>query len=201
MQRSDSKIRLIIILSALFYMLTGCQSGGLDPVEFKEWVEDENNGIRQTILTDSVTLILQYTPPAYQVVMEKKAIKISNSEFANALEEYQGMICFKLIILDKDGKSAFGTINNSVDSLYHLFGLQNDFKLAFQKDTLPCLMYHYESHGGIGPDCMIIGFEGNRFSINEGFSFIYEDKVLNIGEVVFPFHKEAINKIPDLKTQ
>lgn len=192
---------LMIAALCLSAALTGCDSGSLGPRKFKSWIEDEKNGLKRSVEQNGYRFMLQYKPVEYVVVMEEQKDRITKAVLNQRKEELGGMVYFNLSILNPEGKSAFAENTVPGDPDYHQFNIQQDFYLVSANDTLPCLMYHYENHGGISPDVMLLGFENREKLSESGFSFIYADRVLNCGIVKTDYDKNTILNIPKLKTK
>jgi hypothetical protein len=197
-------VRLYILSCLCFIflgLLAGCNRNSLSPVKLKAWVEDQKNGLKQTAIKANYTFTLQYTPPDYMVVMDKKTKDILQSDYEEALLKFKGLVNFNLTILDKNSPLSFEGDAGISGAEYHNFGIQQDFKLVTGNDTLPCAMYQYESHGGISPDKMLVAFENKDDKYLKGFSFLYNDKILKTGPVVFNYRPETLISIPKLKTR
>jgi len=194
-------VPLVIVWVIFLILVIACDEGGLSPIEYKKWVEDENNGLKQELVVDSIIFLLQYTPVDYLVVNEKKSEEITATELHTMREKRKALVCFKLTILNPDRTGYFSQASEKSFGAYHLFSIENDFKLTCNADTIDCLMYQYENHGGISPDCMLIGFSNKNIDINNGFDVVYVDKIMHIGNVVFSYNKETIKSIPNLITK
>ena len=84
---------------------------------------------------------------------------------------------------------------------YFAFNMQNDLSLVAGKDTLACVLHHFERTYNIAPYCdFLIAFElpvKNNSQVEDKI-FIFEDKLFKLGTIKLKIKKEDLHKVPTL---
>lgn len=104
---------------------------------------------------------------------------------ASSKKEYNKLICYELRISSNkynDLLKSF-TENELTEKLNYLNSkIQLDFKIIHGKDTLPCVMAHFERNYGVAPYLSIqIAFENSISLNNQDYSILYDDHLFNNG--------------------
>ena len=192
-------MRFVILAVIIFITIIGCD-GGLTPAKYRQWVENEKNGLLQKQSKNGYKFLLQYEPLEYIVVRESQSSSVSQDVLNKRTGALNGFVYFALKILNDKNQNAFNN-DSVINKNYYLFDMQKDFKLINNKnDTLLCAFYQYENHGGVNPDEILLGFDRTNKIINEGFTLLYDANILGLGKMTFKFNKEVLQRIPKLKT-
>ena len=82
---------------------------------------------------------------------------------------------------------------------YYTSHVQRDLKLVVGSDTLDCSLSHFERTYGVAPyNTLVLAFDGGQES-EEGFSLIYDDRVLGLGRTKFTIDQKDLDRLPTLK--
>lgn len=193
--RKIISIILILIFICNYY---SCSDGSLRAEQYQQWVENEKNKLIQKQLINDYQIILQYEPLEYIVVKESQGKNVSKELLKKRTSELTGFTYFDLKILNSKNQNAFNN-EAKTNKNYHLFDMQKDFCLIINNnDTVGCCFYLYESHGGVSPDEILLGFENSNI---DGFTLMYNADILGIGKIKFNYNKEILQRIPKLKTR
>ncbi len=192
------QICFFVIICLFCAQLFSCGQRSLSSKEYLEWVENEKNGLLQKNIVNGFQFYLQYEPLEYIVVKESQKNEISKEYLEKRKKELEGYTYFTLTILNNNNQSPFKTDSADIAG-YHEMSMQQDFSFVCSSmDTLPCTFYLFENHGGISPDKILLGFENNSNLITNGFTLIYNAKILKLGSIRFSYSKEDLQQIPEL---
>jgi hypothetical protein len=179
----------------------------LESGDYIKWIENEENGLLVKKTLGDFTFSLQYKPLDYVALSHFKRSNIKNEEFEKKKNEFEGMQYFTLRVQSASNKNFLKAGIQSKDEeyarlQYFAFNMQNDLTLIDGKDTLKCVLHHFERTYNITPYAdFVIGFEsGNKGSqlTNNDKVLIYNDQVLNLGTIKIKINKQSLNRIPTL---
>lgn len=174
----------------------------LSPREYVSWIEDKNNGLKVEKKIGEFTYMFQYKPTDYVVAMDLKMDSISKAIFQKKGDEYSGLQYFNFRISTESGgellkknvadeRDYYGRIQ------YFSFDMQNDLKLIDGKDTLKCLLFHFERVFGLAPYAtFLLGFPVSQNRENK--TLFYDDKIFGLGRIYLTVQSKNINKLPSL---
>lgn len=192
-------------MAGLFY-LTGCKAlSQLSALDFVAWVENPDNGLRESKTLDGICFDLQYKPAEYVVLRENLVIPGSAAEMNNETSLLSDMQYFTLRISREDGRDLLQDEPNGMDQfsarlVYFSGAMQHDIKLIDGNDTLPCQLFHFERTFGVDTrSTFLVGFQSRSTDELNDKTFVFEDHELGVGPVMITIEKESIQNIPLLK--
>ena len=195
----------IIKILFLFIIITffSCKKKTLSRDDYAEYVTNEDNGlIKKQEFNGGITVELLYQPLEYIYLKERKESAISLKDFENWKIEKTNYEFYILRLrsnktneISQHNASNFGEYTQTLD--YLISDFQNDIVKVTGKDTLACLLYHYERNFGISAN--------NNFSLifskdkqNTDKTIVIDLKMYDLGNVKFKFTKEDIDNLPKL---
>jgi hypothetical protein len=208
---------IIAIISSIFFRECGDHES-LKPVEYVAWVEDMKNGLKVEKVIDDYIFSLQYKPLDYTVLKAERKPGVSEQELNKKVAEIADLQYFTFQISSKTGggellKSGINGKDEYEKRIqYFSSAMQNDIKLIDGKDTLPCVLFHFERTYNLTPYTNFdLGFE---YGVEEkkarlahlpieykSKTLLYNDHALNVRAVEVVVKNENLNKIPNLITQ
>ena len=194
-----NKLKLLVLI----VILTACGKQKLSPEYYVAWVENKKNGLSISKEFNDVNFQILYKPANYIVAKEFLNGGIKKEEVQKRLKELGDMQYFTLRI--KSNKSNellsadIANENEYYQRLEYFMGpMQDDIKLIDGVDTIPCAIHHFERSYGIAPyNNFIIAFTQTKNKENDK-TFVFEDKILGTGTVMFKVKSEDINNIPNI---
>ncbi len=187
--------------------IVGCQKGELQPVEYMKWIENENNGLRVKKEIGNFEFMLQYKPLEYVTLLEQKMANTQSDSIRRRTLELGDMQYYTFRITSKKDDEMLKTGVQSEEDYYgrldyFISAIQDDIALVDGKDTLPCLLYHFERNYALAPySNMVLGFKNIvKKNIINNKTFIYDDAVLGTGPVQITIKGNDLLQIPKLKT-
>jgi len=144
--------KFYIILFFLTLIISGCRQS-LSPVDFINYVENENSGLKKINKTDWVKYTLQYNPPQYYLM--KKILSpdimqsITRKEFDSLVNGYSDLYFFDLKIENIENGNPL--LKNRVESEYKYYerlnyfiaGAESSIFIEGGSDSIPCVLYHF----------------------------------------------------------
>lgn len=174
----------------------------LSPREYISWVDDKDNGLKVEKMIGEFTYMFQYKPTDYVVIMDIKKDSIGKSELQKKTEEYNGLQYFNFRMSTESGGELLK--KNVVDEndynsriQYFSFDMQKDIKLIDTKDTLDCVLFHFERVYGLAPYAtFLLGFP---FTENNGNKTLaYDDKIFDSGTIYLTIQSKNIKNLPSV---
>ena len=199
-----SKYSIIILV---FIVFTNCSKATKNKEDFISYLNNEENDLTQKKMFNDVSFILNYEPIELKVLQDFNFKQVPAKKMEEKKKEYEGMIYFKFKLQSKDGvaKSPFKNVINSKEGLnklkqYCLSYLINDFYIETNSKTkAPDLFYLEDDFSMLNYNQICLAFDSTNLNIaNEGFTFVYNDQLLNNGLMKFKITKETLNSIPKL---
>lgn len=132
--------------------------------------------------------------------------KINQTQYDSIVRNYDSLLFFNLEIdidnfngellqykLDEDAEASY---NDRVD--YYAFRMQKNISIVLnERDTIPCMLYHFERNYGISPKSnFMIGFKTPSI---KNAVFVYENKCLKTGPIKFALQEKSIVHHPHIK--
>ena len=202
--------KILLYLWGIFLLinLAACHPSRLKPKSYVKWIEDSRHGLKMKKKIGDFIFEIQYKPVGYIALKEASAENnITGNNIEKKEKELSGMYYFTFQINSADEKTPmlkyklkqhdefYGRVN------YFVSYAQEDFILLSGKDTLNCVLYHFEENYNLTSfNRIVLAFDKNDGNTEKNdLVLIFKDRVLNIGEVRFLFHKSKLNNIPELK--
>lgn len=190
----------------LFALLvwSSCNPSSLSPADYMAWVRNDDNGLRVEKVIDQYTFSLQYKPFEYEALQELGPAKATRSSVEAKRAMYDSTQYFTLHIKSGNHQEVLNTNGNALEQAqwleYFMGPAQDDILLVDGKDTLPCILYHFErSYNLDNGNAIVLGFEKTSRSHTGDKEIIYNDQVLETGPVHFTISQAAIQKIPQIR--
>ncbi len=174
----------------------------LTPVEYVQWVRDERNGLKISQQEDKYIYELQYQPIEYLVILQERSEEIKASTLKDEAEKRGDLQYFTFKMSSTKGKGILSDKDLFIENkdIYLLSGLQQDIMLAEGKDTLNCVMFHFEASNNLVPyDQCVLAFEKSE-NPESDITFLFRTQKYADGWIKIPIKRENINRIPKLKT-
>lgn len=197
--------KFILGLSTICLILLACKKV-YSPLDYKNWIESELNGLRKNKTIGKISYELQYETPEYKILMIKGPVQIGKCDIAEETKPYSGLHCFNFTITTFNGVNPVKFDLKSQEEFYARqeylnSNIQNDFFLLNEnKDTVKCVFAHSEREFGIAPHLKIdLAFEKQEQS--ENFKFCYNDRMFNNGMIKFSFDSKLLNDLPELSCE
>ncbi len=184
----------------------------LTPEAYVSWIESDANGLKVRKKIGDFTFAIFYKPLAYLALSELNKDSTTETNLQKKIKEYEGLQYFSFRISAEKQQKELLKVNLKSDEEYYSrieylsFTMQNDLKLIEGKDTLNCVLYHFERVYGLAPFAtFVLGFPltereekspSNKFFTDK--TFLYEDNVFGSGNIYMNIKKESLNRIPEL---
>ncbi len=175
-----------------------------DAREFIE-KESEKNTYKKRI--KEVDFKLKYISNEQMALEDMKGLsEVTQAGFDSIIKNYDSLLFFNLeVTIDnfneemlkyKLGENPEASYNDRID--YYSFRMQKDINLVLsEKDTVPCILYHYERNYGVSPkNNFMIGFKTSKI---RNAVLVYDNKFLNTGTVKFALNEQEILNHPKIK--
>lgn len=201
-------ISLILLIGLFSCHKTGSNSYSIQSAEdMNDFANEEKE--KQTISKKikEVNYNLQYISNEQMALKDVDDIsKISQTQFDSLVKNYDSLLFFNLeISIDNFTDDILkynlgGDMETNYSRLveYYSFKMQNDICLVQnEKDTIPCVLYHYERNYGISPKTnVMIGFKPKTLS---NLVLVYDNKHLKTGTVKFQIEEKNTVNHPHIK--
>ncbi len=198
----------IAILACSAFGLAQCAADPqLTPVQYVNWVENPENGLRVSTAADDFVFTLQYQPIAYNVAREERQPTLSKALLEQETREREGLLyfMFRIALANGQGGSLLkyriqepGEFEQRI--AYCASAMQQDFSLAVGTDTLPCLLFHFERTYDIAPySTFLLGFQ-KPADPEQDLHLRYTDKLFGLEPVSLTIKAAALHSIPPIKT-
>lgn len=176
----------------------------LSPREYVAWVEDKNNGLKVEKEIEEFTYLLQYKPFEYVALMELKKETVGSLELNKKIEEYDGLQYYTFrISTDSRMELLKKNLNEANDYYgriqYFSFDMQKDLKLIEGKDTLDCVLFHFERVYGLAPYAtFVLGFPLTEGTNNK--TLFYDEQIFGAGKIFLTVQSKNCKKLPSVIT-
>jgi hypothetical protein len=198
-------ISIIIFISASSFLFQGCSQQPLDGQDYRSYVENPANQLKQEKQLEDLQMELQYKPFAYIAMQEEQSYELTQAQLGQKQEEFGSLQYYNFsIVLQNGGTDVIARGAEDEDTYqqlinYFSYGLKDDLKLVQGGDTLNCSLFHFARNFNISPSVdFAIAFDdkGN----NADRQFIWDDKVFGLGTVKLTVPGTAVGDLPKLKT-
>ncbi len=186
------------------------------PEELVSWVEDSENGLLKNKQIGDIIYTVLYKPAQYeQVLMGERENPIAADTSKMGTGDEEEVQFFSLAITTEENKQEL--LRHNIESEeeymervnYCISEMQQDITLIDGKDTLPCVLFHFERTYNQSPGATFtLAFpysdeakrqrkNGDNKTKSDKIISIY-DRMFNNGRVNIVFNKESFNQIPVL---
>lgn len=193
----------------LFSACGGREELGMN--EYVRWVENIDNGLKKEKKIDQFAYRVFYKPAEYIALKENRDLieNLSPEAIINRAKDLENYYQFNFDIVSVDGRTSVLQHNLSGGQQeygarinYLVSQAQQDFKLVYGQDTLPCTNYHFEQTFGLSAlNTIVLGFEKPKETQNqeEDIQLVFSNRLFNTGDIKFLFSKNKLAQIPRLK--
>lgn len=192
--------RLFVIL-ILFSFLVSCKKATLSHVDYINWVENEDNGLNVGKEFKDINYQILYKPVSYIVAKELVNGGIKNNEVATRIKELGDMQYATLRIKVANSNEVMGANIKSQNEYYErleyfMNNIQNDLVLIEDKDTLPCLLAHFERSYGLSPYNNFVLAFGKSINKKADKLIVFDDNIFGTGRVILKIENKDIEDEP-----
>ncbi len=173
---------------------TGC--GPIAPEEYRQWVEDPDNGLVQHKEAGDYRYELQYRPLAYSA-LQHYGPSMQSAELDTYTKENGGLQYLELKLSPKNGKDLLQFGAQSEEDLqrraYHFsYRMQERIFLEQQGQRFPCVLYHFERSFDLKPGrTFLLGFAAAPEKTGIDCKVIIEDPFLGSDRLSFHFKQDT----------
>ena len=173
--------------------------------EYVKWVENKDNGLKSQRTIDHFLYTVQYQPSQYMVMKDVRDATISQNEMDEKAKEYDPYQFYAFTIKDTTGTDELLKLDIRSSEEYYARidyfsnGMQRNVFLIDDKDTLPCVMFHFERSFGLAPECrFMLGFNKSKKNKYENSDkvLVYEDNVFGTGIIKIRIDGDQLKKLP-----
>lgn len=197
---------VLIMLACAVASSCSRHAGELSSEEYIAYVNDPKNGLIVSREAGDFLVELQYKPLDYELLMEMGEESGDTTGMELLKKEIGQMQYYVLRIGSKDKKSdMLATDVGSKDDYFNRIGylssgIQQNIRLIDGKDTLSCLLHHFERNYKLSSySNIILAFDANEHNEANDKTLVLDDEVFGIGRLKLTIDKSAIQKIPALR--
>lgn len=203
MQGMLSKCIIILFIISI----TGCGKPEVDYKTYVQWIENENNGLYVQKNVGEYEFSALYKPLDYVVAKELVNGALNKSRVMARKKELGSMQYLNLKIRSTHDnellKAGIRSENEYYQRLeYFMSYMQSDIYMIDGKDTLDCLLFHYERNFGLAPyNTFVLGFNmPSEITATTPYdkTLVYDDKVLGTGKIMLKIDKNELENMPQI---
>jgi hypothetical protein len=176
--------------------------------EYCAYVEDKANGLHVEKTVGEYVFDVQYKPLDYVVAQQQKSTQFTQHVWDSLKTQVSDMQYYTFRIGTVSGKDITKYNLAQTEEFYarlqyFALDMQNDLQLIEGKDTLPCLMFHYERTYGVDPRAaFVVGFDNKRGKKQTepitDRRFVFNDRTLGTGIVQMRIDATSFQQLPTL---
>lgn len=199
------KTSITLIITVIIVSCNSLSKKQLSVKEYSYWFEQNKETFEHEKTVGDYSFKLLFIPPEIKILTEvSNPNEIDEKYYQERLSELKNKIfcSFEITPINQTQTMLETETNNPTEygsKLNYFISLaQQDFYIIQNKDTMRSLSYHFENTYGIKKSNTISMIFENRNS-NGDIEFVFDDKVLNTGPIIFT--QQSFNKtsIPQLK--
>ena len=197
------KASSVALIGFSVLLLCACGPKQLPKAELLQWMEDEDNNLRQTKTEADVTYILQYKTMDY-VLAGKGNAALGDEDPQRLRADTEKSLLFDLYMTCENGKSsplqyrAVSADEVNARYYYYHFRFADDIYLEVNNQKIKPLYCIADKGSGLNNALAFsIGFEREAVGDND-FRFTVNDTRLGSGTVKFLYKQTYIRHIPQL---
>ncbi|MCA6363635.1 MAG: hypothetical protein IM638_11410 [Bacteroidetes bacterium] len=185
-------------------LLAGCAKQALEPVQYRAWVEDEDNGLKVVKNVGDLVFTLQHCPIDYLILREQDQTP-TTEQMNTRRKDLQGAEYYHLRIGTKNKSDVMQYGNASPEDLIRRsdalnFAFQQSIFLCAGTDTLPCTVYQFENSYGLSPDIVInLGFATDAKTQGQPRELFIDEQLFGTGPLYLKINSSAIQSTPLLR--
>jgi len=197
-------MKAIIPLILSILVLGSCTKTKLNPVQYKQYIENPRHGLYVEKNLGEYIFGLQYKPLEFVSMLDQR--NNDTIPLTNKSDQYTGLEHFTLKIKRVDGQSVLKQGGKSLQVYYDLisyfsYGIQNDLSLIIDHDTFSCAISQFERTFEVNPGITILlGFATNIDpEYKNDRTLIFKDHLLGTGTIKIRVKGKNIRNAPGLK--
>ncbi len=198
-------MRLLNILGIICMLLmVSCKPKSVTTEELFAFVNNTDNGFIRSEQIGGYELTVIHQPAELKAALELQDTIPTDAGFKQLLEVKKETMDFIFRIGSKDQKGdaleqGISNLAQYQDRLGYLASaIHHDFMLVNDKDTIPCILHHYERNFQMAHFHQVLLSFKRPENMSDEIRVIYNDRLLGTGKVQFVFKKERINNIPEI---
>lgn len=194
---------LISMLMFLSFVTFSCQPSELTTDKYVSWVMDSKHGLVQQNVAGDFQFEALYQPTAFKAIQDLG----SNASLAAFEKQMEALTNYHYLIFRIQGKgnviktglSDPGEMEKRLSYFKH--ALQQDLFLVQGKDTMPCVLFHFEGTYDLSPQATFsLAFKRPQLGENpKDLELYYFDQILGVDPLALTFTQKSISNLPKLK--
>ncbi|MBA4241928.1 MAG: hypothetical protein C0448_14475 [Sphingobacteriaceae bacterium] len=180
-----------------------CEKTKLSPNDYVNWVEDNDNGLNVSKDFKGISFHVLYKPVNYIVAKEFLNGGVKKNETGKRITELGNMQYVTLRINVSNSNEVLGANLKSQNEYYerleyYMNNIQDDLMLIEDKDTLPCLLSHFERNYGLAPYNDIVLAFGESINKSADKLIVFNDRVFGTGPVMLKINNKNLKNAPSV---
>lgn len=194
----------ILYLVLVIFLFDSCSDKKLNQHEYINWVNDESNGLISIKEISPIKFTLSYKPELYNLIKDKASKDVLLKSLNNTEKDQLLVFNLRIESINKNNEEVIKKGVSQEEYIHRIdylsFQAQNDFKLIYGKDTLPCILYHFErSYTLTSHNNMLLGFKTKNINVKNDLTMYMEDKIFGNGDLYFTIKSENFKSIPKVE--
>ena len=187
-----------------------CNSHKVLPAEYVKYVENPDNGLNLKQKVNGVIYTIQYEPTDYCVMLEERSFSVPEETFETERKRFKGLEHYIFRINKIGMDSLVAKLGDTAKykkgvTEYLDFRIQKDIRLVKGSDTVTCSICQRDANTGISEYYTFsLGFYSKQDEVpvqeaNADRTFLYNNKMLQTGNIMLRMRGKDIDHIPGLK--
>lgn len=201
------KTFLILLLPACLAYACSGGSSRVRPENYFGVLKEEHAGLCTEKTFRDVKFQFRYRPIEEIILDDCGDKRLTDSLYMQLYNNHKDLQYFTLTLSSDRGNDILEYYNGESELVYYQMldylenGIQDDIYLVEGKDTLPCLLSHFERGFGLtNQNNVSLAFKntGPAQSFQTDKVLVYDDKLFSTGTMQFRISKETLNNLPGL---
>lgn len=183
-----------------------CSSAPDTPLAYLEWAKNNRDLLFQQQQSAGYAFELQYRPIP-QIIGQELENLADKEKYNSRYQELKGLQYYNLYVRPLKAKG-MSTINeNQLNkpanlSRYLSYDMQKDLYLVENKDSLPCVLFHFESYADLNKkNNFVLAFPRQDTTDLIPKTIVLKPSVFNKQAIAFTYNQETLTQIPALTWQ
>lgn len=198
----------ILVLFVLSFVIVSCKKEFKSELEFSQWLNDPDNGLKRSQNSGGLSFVLTYLPKPYLAKKEIKNSKADLTETKKIMNSYANSLSFLLTIKPDSTDSEVDIMKTGVKNydeykqrfLAMNFELGESIKLKIGNNELAPTLFNVENTYGLANDINInIVFDNKQIQQipGEKIELVFMDDYFETGIHHFVFQKNKLFDLPE----
>jgi len=189
------------------FLMASCRRSNneMASYEYRRFVEAIGNGYHKEVTAGDLIYSVQYKPYEYIAAAEQQWAG-DTAVMHRRSQKLAGTVWFNVGIRSKRGttnplKETSSDLNDYNTKLtYFLSGAEQQFRLFYNGEPMPCAGYFFENNYGLSPsDVMVVGFKIPDMVPSGDVILEYEDVLYQSGTIKVKINKGALEELRNIK--